>query len=218
MPAGTVLSSGITLPTGFPRSKDSFVSSRVQISRHNRGKTVEARRKLRDRVCVKLDHTLKLTKWDEILDSRTDSDLGTAVISLQTQIDCVVEFCVINDLAYVCNMPNVSDVFDEQELMYCTSFTNVLTDYQSVELFQVKDYQALINLHCGMVDVESSEWLMKVLEKSTDQSLLTTIKQTMSAWEPHERGGVSMFKAVVDKISANSFEFLQAGVNYIIGF
>jgi hypothetical protein len=81
IPAGTVLSSGITLPTGFPRSKDSFVSSRVQISRHNRGKTVEARRKLRDWVCVKLDHMLKLTKWDEILDSRTDSDLGTAVAS-----------------------------------------------------------------------------------------------------------------------------------------
>jgi hypothetical protein len=125
---------------------------------------------------------------------------------------------VINDLAYVCNMPNVSDMFDKQELMYCTSYTNVLTDHQSVELYQVKDYQALINLHCGMIDVESSEWLLKVLEKSTEQSLLTSIKQTMSAWDPHERGGVSMFKAVVDKISANSFEFLQAGVNYIVGF
>jgi hypothetical protein len=217
-PPGTVLASGLSLPAGFPRTKDMFVTSRVQISRHNRGKTVEARRKLRDRVCVKLDHTLKLTKWDEILDSRTDSDLGSAVISLQTQIDCVVEFCIINDIAYVCNMPDVDDMFDKQELMYCTSYKNVLTEYHSVELPQVKQYQALINLHCGMVDVESSEWLMKVLEKSTDPALLTVIKQIMSAWEPQERGGVSMFKAVVDKISSNTFEFLQAGVNYIIGF
>jgi hypothetical protein len=98
IPAGTVLASGITLPTAV-RSKDNFLSTSVQISRHNRGKTVEAQRKLRDRVCVKLDHTLKLTKWDEILDPRSDSDLGTAVISLQTQIDGVVEFCVIHDLA-----------------------------------------------------------------------------------------------------------------------
>jgi hypothetical protein len=57
IPAGTVLASGITLPTAVC-FKDAFLSTRVQISRHNRGKTVEARRKLRDRVCVKLDHTL----------------------------------------------------------------------------------------------------------------------------------------------------------------
>jgi hypothetical protein len=115
-------------------------------------------------------------------------------------------------------MPNVDSMFDKQELMYCTSYTNVLTDYQLVELYQVKDYQALINLHCGTIDVESSEWLLKVLEKSTESSLLTSIKQIMSSWAPHERGGVSMFKTIVDKMSANSFEFLQVGINYIVGF
>jgi hypothetical protein len=40
----------------------------------------------------------------------------------------------------------------------------------------------------------------------------------MKSFKAHERGGLTFFKTVVDKISTNSFEFLQAGVNYITGF
>jgi hypothetical protein len=216
--SGTVLSTGLSLPAGVRHSEQNFTASRVQVSRFNRGKTVEARQKLRDRVCVKLEHTLALTKWDEILDTRSDLDLATAVISLQTQLDCVIEFAVIYDIAYLCNVPQVNDMSDKSELGYCRHFVNLLTDHASLDPEQVKSYQSLINLQCGDTDVESSEWLLKVLEKSTERTLLVTVKQTMKNFKPHERGGLTFFKTVVDKISSNSFEFLQAGVNYITEF
>jgi hypothetical protein len=214
--SGTVLSTGLSLPAVAPRSERNFTASRVQVSRYNRGKTSEARQKLRDRVCVKLEHTLKLTKWDEILDTWSDLDLATAVISLQTQLDCVTEFAVIYDIAYLCNVPHVTDMFDKSELSYCHNFVNLLTDYASLDPEQVKSYQSLINLQCGDTDVESSEWLRMVLEKSTESTLLVSVKQTMKSFKAHERGGLTFFKTVVDKISTNSFEFLQAGTEGVI--
>jgi hypothetical protein len=84
-----------------------------------------------------------------------------------------------------------------------------------LDLETVKEYQALVNSHGLDVDLESSEMLFKVLEKSTESSLWQMLKQTyVSCWHPAKQGGVSMFKLLMDKLDNPSFEQLQNGVNY----
>ena len=213
----------IDLPSGMgfrrrERTNDEIVLGRVIIKRSDRGSTPEARKKLRDRVCVALDHKLSLTKWDDILDSSADLDLGSAVISVQTQLDCLVEFTVVTDIFYLGNVPMGVNMWNEYELSRCKNWVNILTDYQQISLDLAKEYQALINCHGLQVDMESSEWLYAEIEKSTDKPLWQMVKQTYDTFERAEKGGISMFKLIVDKIDNPSFEQLQCGVNFILTF
>jgi hypothetical protein len=69
-------------------------------------------------------------------------------------------------------------MWDEKQLKRCKVWLNVLTNYQSLDLETVKEYQALVNSHGLDVDLESSEMLFKVLEKSTETTLWQMLKQT----------------------------------------
>jgi hypothetical protein len=213
-----VLPSGMGFRLGDARSRDEIRTGRTIVKRNERGTSSESRAKFIRKVCVKLENPLKLPPWEEILDSSSDLDLGTAVIDVQTQIEGVVEFCILYDVYYVANVPCVDDMWDERQLKRCKVWTNVLTNYQSLDLETVKEYQALVNSHGLDVDLESSEMLFKVLEKSTEITLWQMLKQTYLTWHPAEQGGVSMFKLLMDKLDNPSFEQLQNGVNYIISF
>jgi hypothetical protein len=215
---GVILASGMGFRTRGDRTSNELAKGFVIVSRDDRSTlSAEALKKLRDRVCVALPHKLSEPKWSDILDQSTDTDLGSTIISTQTQIQGVVEFAQSYDIAYVCNIPLVKDMFDEVELSQCT-YRNLLTHYNVIHIDQVRDYQSMINLRGFDVDRESDNWLMTVLEKSTEDTLLVRLKQSLLALHPSQRGGVMMFKLVVDTIAKPSFEFIQAGVNWVDAF
>jgi hypothetical protein len=83
---------------------------------------------------------------------------------------------------------------------------------------QVAHYQALVNTHGVEVDVESSTWLLSVLTKSTEAALPGQVKQTYDTLQDSEKGGLTLFKLLVDRIDHRSFESSQALINFITGF
>jgi hypothetical protein len=84
------------------------------------------------------------TKWSDILDATTDSDLGSAMISTKSMLDQVCEFAVSYDLAYIFNLPLVNDLWSDTELAQCSEFKNLLTDFTSFGEGYVRTYQAVI--------------------------------------------------------------------------
>jgi hypothetical protein len=212
---GMILSSGMGFRSLGDRSDKELAKGFIVVSRSDRiNLSPEALKKLRDRICVALPHKLSEPKWSDILDQSSDTDLGSTIISTQTQIQGVVEFAKSYDIAYICNIPLVHDMFDEVELSQC-SYRNLLTHYNMVQLDHVREYQSLINLRGFDVDRESDNWLLTVLEKSTEDSLLIRLKQSLAALHPSQRGGVVMFKMIMDIIAKPSFEFIQVGINWV---
>jgi hypothetical protein len=173
-----VLSSGMGFRLSEARSRDEIRTGCTIVKRTERGTSSESPAKFIRKVCVKLENPLKLPPWEEILDSSSDLDLGTAIIDVQTQIEGVVEFCISFDVYYIANVPCMDNMWDEKQLKRCKVWLNVLTNYQSLDLETVKEYQALVNSHGLDVDLESSEMLFKVLEKSTETTLWQMLKQT----------------------------------------
>ena len=177
----------------------------------------EALKKLRDRVCVALEHKLKEPKWSEILAGDESGDMSATISSIQTAIDGVITFARQNDIFYIGEVPMV-DLTDEVALAQCNHFVNVLTSYSYFSVDQVRDFQHFLNTRGFNVDIESNNWLEQVIEKSTKKTLLFQVKQTMTAFHPSHRGGIILFKLIVDCIANPSYEFIKVGIQWIEEF
>ena len=118
----------------------------------------------------------------------------------------------------MCNIPVGVDLSDILAMGTATTFVNLLTGYKVVTLDQVMHYQELVNLHGVEVDVESRTWLLNVLTQSTEESLLVQVKQTFDTFSDAQKGGLTLFKLLVDKIDQRIFESTQALINSITEF
>ena len=119
---------------------------------------------------------------------------------------------------YVCDIPLGVDLSDFQAVGSATTFVNLFMGYKMVTLDQVMHYQELVNSYGVEVDVESSTWLLSVLTQSTGDSLLVQVKQTFDTFSDAQKGGLTLFMLLVDKIDHRSFESTQALINFITEF
>jgi hypothetical protein len=218
---GVLLSNGVGFRSSGPRDPDDIEKTKILVTRAQR-KVLQAKpeslKKLRDRVCVALPTVIQEIKWGDILDSSTDSDLGSAMIGTKSMLDEVREFAVSYDLAYIFNLPLVDDLWNETELAQCSNFKDLLTNYTFFSEGYVRTYQAVINVQGFDIDTESSAWMQATLEKSIDPPLLVRIKQRLSSFQPTERGGITMFYVMANFIAKPSHEFIETGQNWIKNF
>jgi hypothetical protein len=154
--AGVILTSGVGFRSKGPRTDQELDATRILVTRAQRQELQakpESLKKLRDRVCVALSHTIQEVKWSDILDDNTDSDLGSAMIGVTTILDEVSEFAHSYDLKYVCDIPLVQNLWDESQLAQCGTFKNLLTDFTLLDEGYVRTYQEVINVQGFAVDV-----------------------------------------------------------------
>jgi hypothetical protein len=218
---GVILTSGVGFRSSGPRSNKELEETRILVTRVQRQALQakpEALKKLRDRVCVALPHTIQEIKWSDILDTNTDSDLGSAMIGVKTMMEDIKEFATQYDLSYVCEIPLVRDPTNESELAMCSDFKNLLSDYMLFDEGYIRKYQEVINIRGFAVDVESSRWLQAVLEKSIEPTLLVRVKQRFANFATEERGGLSMFMIVANMVAKPSHEFIETGQSWIKQF
>jgi hypothetical protein len=218
---GVILTSGVGFRSKGPRSDKELEQTRILVTRAQRQDLQakpESLKKLRDRICVALPHVIHEIKWSDILDESTDSDLGSAMIGVKTMMEDVQEFASSYDLAYVCEIPLVRDLWDESELAQCGEFKNLLTDYTIFDEQYIRTYQEVVNVRGFSVDVESSRWLQTVLEKSIEPTLLVRVKQRLASFPPNERGGLIMFYIVAQMVAKPSHEFIESGQTWIKHF
>jgi hypothetical protein len=211
------LRSGLSLRAGR-RSDEEVAAGRILVSRFDRGDSPDSRKKLRDRVCVQLPHVLTSPDYSALLSSDTSTDLGSSAISTQTAIDGVIDWAITHDVFYVCNIPVDVDLTNVSAVGTSETFVNLLTGYKTVSFEQVALYQELVNTFGVEVDVESSTWLLQVLLKSTESTLLVQAKQRFDTLRDTQKGGLTLFKLLVDRIDYRSFESTQALLNFITSF
>eukprot|EP00956_Cyclotella_meneghiniana_P010933 scaffold15299_cov23-Cyclotella_meneghiniana.AAC.4 len=59
------------------------------------------------------------------------------------------------------------------------------------------------------VDTESSQWLLEVLKASTSKAILTEIHQEYMALPKSQRGGLTLFKFIMDIVHTNTTEHVE---------
>ncbi|KAL3764830.1 hypothetical protein ACHAWO_006014 [Cyclotella atomus] len=203
------------------RTDSQVIDSKVRVSRHNRGTDPDQKVKTFTRWCgYSLTHKLKQPDFSKLFSSSSDDDIGTAALSSQTAFDGAVDWFRQVDAHYLLQMPDCTNLLDYQELQNCSTskdLTNVEvcrdTDFDSV-----CQYMELINRDGSSVDVETSEWIQVKLEKSTETVLLQQVKQSLLELPINRRGGITLWKLIVDAIESRGFEYIQALQNFITNF
>jgi hypothetical protein len=104
-------------------------------------------------------------------------DLGTMALAQQTMLDKFRTWCQQVDVAYIFQVPSVSD-FHDHRAVSSSPRVNLLTHYKALPLVSVLRCQAFINEWRSDIDVESCDWALQVIELSTTPTLLVQIKQS----------------------------------------
>jgi hypothetical protein len=200
-----------------PRSSAEMDLGRIQVARTARGATVEARRKIRDRSCVAIEPKFSPMDFSKLVSRGASEDLGTMVLAQQTMLDKFRSWCQQVDVAYIFRISSLSEFYDH-EAVASASRVDLLTRYKTVPLGAVLKYQAFVNEWRSDIDVESCDWALQVLELSTVPTLLVQIKQTFDILPKTQQGGLTLFKLLVDKLDAKSFENTKLLQDYITSF
>jgi hypothetical protein len=136
------------------------------------------------------------------------------LLGQRVTIDKFVEWTTQYDVAGIFSMPDVSD-FSDIDVVCAAPRINLLEDYRKVSWESVLEYQRFVTLYLSDADVESSLWVRKKLDNSVDDSLLVQIKQRFDKLPKVQRGGITLWKLLVDTLYANSFENKTLIVNYL---
>ena len=200
-----------------PRTALEMDLGRIQVARTARGTTVEARRKIRDRTCVALEPKFAAMDFSKITNHDGSEDLGTMVLAQQTMLDRFRTWCQQVDVAYIFQVPSVSD-FHDHGAVASSPRISLLTNYKALPFSTVLRYQAFVNLWLSDVDVESCDWALQVIELSTVPTLLVQIKQSFDLLPPDQQGGLTLFKLLVDKLDSKTFENTKLLQEYLTSF
>jgi hypothetical protein len=155
--------------------------------------------------------------FSKLVSHGASEDLGTMVLAQQTMMDKFRAWCLQVDVAYIFLVPSLSE-FQDHQAVASAPRVDLLTQYKTVPLGAVLKYQAFINEWRSDVDVESCDWALQVLELSTAPTLLVQIKQSFDILPKTQQGGLTLFKLLVDKLDAKTFEYTKLLQDYITSF
>jgi hypothetical protein len=190
---------------------------RIQIARTAPGTTVEARRKIRNHSCIAIEPKFAPMDFLKLTQFAGSEGLGTMVLAQQTMLDKFRTWCQQVDVAYVFQVPSVSN-FHDHKAVAASPRISLLTHYKVISLATVLKYQALVNQWLSDVDVESCDWALQVIELSTVPTLLVQIKQSFDILPPDQQGNITLFKLLVDKLDSKTFENTKLLQDYITSF
>jgi hypothetical protein len=146
----------------------------IQVARTTRGTTVEARKKIRDRLCVAIEPKFLPMDFSELILHGALEDLGTMVLAQQTMMDKFCSWCQMVDVAYIFHMPSLSEFHNHRKVAGAPK-VDLLTQFKALLLGAVLQYHAFINEWQSDIDVESCGWVLQVLKLSTVPTLLVQI-------------------------------------------
>lgn len=169
-----VLSNGLTLKEGAPRTADEIVKTKVQLSRFKRGEEGSTTAdKLRIRWCGTLKGTFKVPNWAGLTAVGSSSDVAEGVIGVQLLVSEFREWCEKADVTGIFKiLKGAIDTSSTSTLMLLglNESMDILHQYKKVSFSDCKRQQAFVLNRCDNVEVVSSDWVLEKLKNSTESS------------------------------------------------
>lgn len=212
----TKTSSGLTFRRAGPRNADEIEEVKVVVPREKRGKSVKDRKKVGDAICNAISPKFTLPDYDKILSPDSAETIGSQALDKQAPINAFIKWCKMYDCSYLFKIPVVAGDFTVTSVSSATRHVDLLVHYKDISLETVTRFQAFINTYLEYVDGETSEWSFRTLEESIkDSNLKVQLQQKLEKLPVAHRGGVVLFKLLVDRIDAHTWEATQATLTFL---
>jgi hypothetical protein len=217
-PSGVVTAAGVGVKTDGERSLEGVLQGKVKVSRYDRGEGA-SKEKLLTRLCEPLKHKFQAVDALKLMDPDSDVDVASMTLDMDTVIKCFTDWVISNDGWSLFQVPNgITDPTDLRSVLNASTHSNLLTEYNTISLSEIKAHQTFINTRCSDVEMETSNMTQTVLEASTEKSLLLRVNQKLKNLPTAERGGLVLFKLIMDEIHKCTFESKQALIDWLLTF
>jgi hypothetical protein len=180
---------------------------KVTLSRYQRGTDAAERRKIRERSIGSLTVKIGLMEYDALADAKA-ADLSALVLKHQTATSKFTEWLTSFDCLYLLGVPFVTD-FSNPQMVLSAPRKCLTASFQDFSLVQIASWQHFVCEWLTNTDIETSDWILQALDQSIEPLLLMQLKQSHNALPRKQRGGVVLFKLLVDAQNANSYEAMK---------
>jgi hypothetical protein len=192
------------------RSATEITQAKVSLSKADRSRmSPNDLEKTKTKVCAAMAQKFQQMDYAKLINagSSETTGFGEMLLGQITTFEAFVTWCQSYDVASIFMMP-MSGSFTDHAVVAAAPRLNLLEDlnYQKVSLDQVRTFQEFLATNLSDADVESSNWALEKLTNSIEANLLVSIKQRFDRLPEAQKGGVVLWKLLVDKLYADSYE------------
>jgi hypothetical protein len=192
------------------RSATEITQAKVSLSKADRSRmSPNDLEKTKTKVCAAMAQKFQQMDYAKLINagSSETTGFGEMLLGQITTFEAFVTWCQSYDVASIFMMP-MSGSFTDRAVVAAAPRLNLLEDlnYQKVSLDQVRTFQEFLATNLSDADVESSNWALEKLTNSIEANLLVSIKQRFDRLPEAQKGGVVLWKLLVDKLYADSYE------------
>lgn len=176
------------------------------------------RRKIKERSVTALTHKFKPVDFSKILsDDSGKGSIGSQVLAARCALTGLLEWMHKYDCAYLLTeFPDIEDFSNPERVARSLRIDMTKKEaYRVAPVSQFADFQQFIVEFMTPTDRESSHWIYEVLQLSIDPNLLLQLNQQMEAYTEKQRGGILLFKLLLDSLDANTFENIELYQTYL---
>ena len=158
--------------------------------------------KTKEKICVALTPKLACSDILKIITTTKLEEFDIAKASHQWQyaLQTVEEHLRKYDLQAIFLIPDSFVICDADSVRNARNYTNILTNWCSVSVDDCKRWQRWLLRWSGNADRESGAWVQDILRRTMDDELRIDISSDMLDLEQEERGVVTMFRLIVERI------------------
>ncbi|KAL7469538.1 hypothetical protein ACHAXS_009799 [Conticribra weissflogii] len=214
----TTTTSGVALRAGGACSSAEQRDARVKIPKGNRGVSATERQKCRAKAVQKLAVEFEEPNYDKIT-SNAGADLAESTLDYQTVISAFMQWCIAYDVFPIFQVPLPFDSANAvRSASSATSYLNLFESFDKVSLETARAWQKFLNEHAGDDDVESGEWALELIHKSTSKDLLIQVSQDFDRLPSVEQGAITFFIMLMNRIVTKTHAVTASLQNYIVNF
>ena len=215
----TRVSSGIDI-RATERIGDELSDAFVSLPKAERGQTMTDRLRTKAKVCIGLNPKLAYSGVLQIITTADlkEYDIAKASHQWQYAIQNVADHFQKFDMQAIFRIPGRFTVGAADSVLTATTFTNVLTDWRSVDVTTCKRWQRWLLKWSSNADRESDAWAQEILRRTMDDELRADISSDMIDLDAEEQGAVTMFRLIIERMVVRNQEAHDAMIAYLTEF
>ena len=153
-----------------------------------------------------------------------NKNLQEGFVSNLLKVQNIIDHLELYDIVYVLAVPDTYDPSEadplDQWLLNDPNFsaTEIHLAWAKKSLDHVCAWQSFLNKRGSDIDVESSNWLQEFLSNCVNADLKKKVKEKFDLLSPHEQGGISYWKILMDIVFKMSSLTIQTLKEYLKSF
>ena len=213
---GSQIESGLEI-NGYARNNREQMAVNT-ISKHDRGRDLEARMKRKRYVTVELPTKFKCNKVLSLLnnDDVAGHDIGTECQTMQASIQGFKDRLGRSDMETPFIVPAKFELGDPNSTQ--GPYTNLLDSYNLLTIDKVKDWQSFCSIYAAPVEAESANWADDILDISMEPDLRALVNDDYEQVDIAERGAMTKFKIMTTHMMLENQEAIDSLTEYLRSF